>query len=117
MNVLTKLFNSKAMVQKSAIKRLMIFFFAASLNSFPVQAFYNLNYSGNDLKSIRIVIKGKLTNERVEAVLTKDELCTKIRNQRMIELAFEDYRSWDVRCRMIGDNIPNGNIVQNPGWN
>jgi hypothetical protein len=49
--------------------------------------------------------------------LTKDELCTKIRNQRMIELAFEDYRSWDVRCRMIGDNIPNGNIVQNPGWN
>jgi TonB-linked SusC/RagA family outer membrane protein len=46
----------------------MIFFFAASLNSFPVQAFYHLNYPGYDLKSIRNVIKGKLTNERGEAL-------------------------------------------------
>ena len=40
----------------------------------------------------------------IAAVVTKDELRTKIRNERMIELAFEDHRFWDVRRWMIGDN-------------
>jgi hypothetical protein len=36
--------------------------------------------------------------------VTKNDLREKIRNERMIELAFEDHRFWDVRRWMIGDN-------------
>lgn len=36
--------------------------------------------------------------------LSKDELREKIRNERRIELAFEDHRYWDVRRWMIGSS-------------
>lgn len=65
---MTNFFNCKHKVQGRAINRLLIFVFAASLHSFPVQALYHLNYPGYDVKSIRNVIKGKLTNERGEAL-------------------------------------------------
>ncbi len=68
MKKLTNLFNSEAVSQGRTIKRLAIFFFAASLNSFQVQAFNHLNHPGYDVKSIRSVIKGKLTNERGEGL-------------------------------------------------
>jgi TonB-linked SusC/RagA family outer membrane protein len=68
MKKLCNLFNCEAVAQGRTIKRLAIFFFAASLYSFPVQAFNHLHYPGYDVKSIRSVIKGKLTNERGEAL-------------------------------------------------
>jgi hypothetical protein len=34
--------------------------------------------------------------------LTKDEFRTKLRNERRVELAFEDHRFWDVRRWKIG---------------
>lgn len=68
MKKLSNLFNCEAVAQGRTIKRLAIFFFAASLYSFPVQAFNHLNHPGYDVRSIRNVIKGKLTNERGEAL-------------------------------------------------
>lgn len=38
----------------------------------------------------------------IPATLTKDQLREKIRNERRVELAFEDHRFWDVRRWMIG---------------
>ena len=40
----------------------------------------------------------------VNATVTKDQLKERIRNERRVELAFEDHRFWDVRRWMIGDN-------------
>ena len=40
----------------------------------------------------------------VLATVTKDEMKERIRNERRVELAFEDHRYWDVRRWMIGDN-------------
>jgi len=40
----------------------------------------------------------------IAAVVTKDDLREKIRNERRVELAFEDHRFWDVRRWMIGNN-------------
>ena len=40
----------------------------------------------------------------VSATVTKDDLKERIRNERRVELAFEDHRFWDVRRWMIGDN-------------
>jgi hypothetical protein len=40
----------------------------------------------------------------VPATVTKDDLKERIRNERRVELAFEDHRFWDVRRWMIGDN-------------
>ena len=40
----------------------------------------------------------------IAAGVTKDELRQKIRNERRIELAFEDHRFWDVRRWMIGES-------------
>ena len=68
MKKLNNLFNCEAVAQGRTIKRLAIFFFAASLYSFPVQAFNHLNHPGYDVRSIRNIIKGKLTNERGEAL-------------------------------------------------
>ena len=68
MKLLTNFFNCKPCVQVRAIKPLMFFFFAAFLHSFPVQAFDHLIYDGYDVKSIRNIIKGKLLNERGEAL-------------------------------------------------
>jgi hypothetical protein len=56
------------MAQGRAIKHLMIFFFAASLNSIPVLAFCHSNYPGFAVNPLRNVIKGKLLNERGEAL-------------------------------------------------
>ena len=38
----------------------------------------------------------------IAATVTKEELREKIRNERRVELAFEDHRYWDVRRWMIG---------------
>ena len=40
----------------------------------------------------------------VAATVTRDELRERIRNERRVELAFEDHRFWDVRRWMIGEN-------------
>lgn len=40
----------------------------------------------------------------VPATVTKEELRAKIRNERRVELAFEDHRYWDVRRWMIAEN-------------
>jgi hypothetical protein len=40
----------------------------------------------------------------VIATVSRDELRERIRNERRVELAFEDHRFWDVRRWMIGDN-------------
>jgi hypothetical protein len=40
----------------------------------------------------------------IPAVVSKEELREKIRNERRVELAFEDHRFWDVRRWMIGEN-------------
>ncbi|MEY3576695.1 MAG: hypothetical protein RL394_277, partial [Bacteroidota bacterium] len=69
MKKLSNLFNCEAVAKGRTIKRLTIFFFAASLNSFPVQAFDHLSYPRYDVRSIRDLIKGKLTNERGEGLV------------------------------------------------
>jgi starch-binding outer membrane protein, SusD/RagB family len=51
------------------------------------------------------------------AGLSKDEFRVKIRNERRVELAFEDHRFWDVRRWMIGPqttDIYAMNIALNP---
>lgn len=68
MKMLTNFFNCKHMAQGRAIKHLMIFFFAASLNSSPAYAFYHSNDPDFDVSPLRNVIKGKLLNERGEAL-------------------------------------------------
>ncbi len=40
----------------------------------------------------------------IPATVTKEELRAKIRNERRVELAFEDHRYWDVRRWMIAEN-------------
>lgn len=59
--------------------------------------------------------------------LSNDEFWNKYKNERMVELAFEGHRFWDVRRWKEADkyfkNIvemkitKNGNLEQNPGWN
>lgn len=44
---------------------------------------------------------------RVLTPLTKDEFRTKLRNERRVELAFEDHRFWDIRRWKIGDQTTN----------
>ena len=49
--------------------------------------------------------------------LSKDEFRTKVRNERRVELAFEDHRFWDVRRWRIGQqttDIYAMNIARNP---
>lgn len=41
------------------------------------------------------------------ATLTKDEFRTKLRNERRVELAFEDHRFWDIRRWKIGEDTKN----------
>ena len=36
--------------------------------------------------------------------LTKDEFRQKLRNERAVELAYEDHRFWDIRRWMIAEN-------------
>ena len=40
----------------------------------------------------------------VIATVSRDELRERIRNERRVELAFEDHRFWDVRRWMIGES-------------
>jgi hypothetical protein len=37
------------------------------------------------------------------ATLSKDDFRTKLRNERRVELAFEDHRFWDIRRWKIGE--------------
>ena len=39
----------------------------------------------------------------VPATLSKDDFRTKLRNERRVELAFEDHRFWDIRRWKIGN--------------
>jgi hypothetical protein len=51
------------------------------------------------------------------ATLSADAFRTKLRNERRVELAFEDHRFWDIRRWKIGDqtqNIYAMNIIKNP---
>jgi len=41
----------------------------------------------------------------LKANMTKDEMRTAIRNERRIELAFEEHRYWDIRRWMIAENV------------
>lgn len=50
--------------------------------------------------------------------LSQDEFRAKLRNERRVELAFEDHRFWDIRRWMIGDetrNIYTMGITKNSG--
>ena len=40
----------------------------------------------------------------ISAGISQEELRQRIRNERRVELAFEDHRFWDVRRWMIGEN-------------
>ncbi len=42
--------------------------------------------------------------------LSQDEMRQRIRNERMVELAFEGHRLWDVKRWMIGDQILGGKL-------
>ncbi len=51
------------------------------------------------------------------ATLTKDGFRTKLRNERRVELAFEDHRFWDIRRWKIGEDTKNiyaMNITRKP---
>lgn len=50
------------------------------------------------------------------AGMTKDEFREKLRNERRVELAFEEHRFWDIRRWMIGDQTTEIYGV-NIGWN
>lgn len=52
----------------------------------------------------------------IPTTITKDDFRTKVRNERRVELAFEDHRFWDIRRWMIGPEtvtIKRTRIVKN----
>lgn len=50
------------------------------------------------------LIRDRAKMPRVAAGITKDELRVRLRNERRVELAFENHRFWDVRRWMIGQS-------------
>jgi hypothetical protein len=46
----------------------------------------------------------------IPASVTQTEMRQRIRNERMVELAFEDHRYWDVRRWMIGPSTLGASI-------
>ncbi len=56
------------------------------------------------LQAVNMVRRRASTNMPVfPNTLTQDQFRTKLRNERRVELAFEDHRFWDVRRWKIGD--------------
>lgn len=62
------LFNCKPVSQRRKINPLIFLFFAASMNFYPAQAFHHFNSDGFAANAMRNTIKGKLLNERGEAL-------------------------------------------------
>lgn len=52
-------------------------------------------------------IRLRSTMPNFSASLTQDQFRTKLRNERMVEMAFEDQRFWDIRRWMIGQQTAN----------
>jgi hypothetical protein len=62
-------------------------------------------------------IRRRATMPNFPASLTKDAFRIKLRNERRVELAFEDHRFWDIRRWKIADqtkNIYAVNVTRNP---
>ncbi|OBY67348.1 RagB/SusD family nutrient uptake outer membrane protein [Polaribacter reichenbachii] len=52
-----------------------------------------------------------ITNPDLPAGLSKDEMREKIRNERRIELAFEEHRFFDIRRWKIAESLLNGPLI------
>ncbi len=50
------------------------------------------------------VIRQRSGMPKLPATLTKDQFRERVRNERAIELAFEDHRLWDIRRWLIAEN-------------
>lgn len=54
--------------------------------------------------------RAKLNPYKLPVGLTKDQMRTRIRHERRVELAFEEHRHWDIRRWKIAENVLNGTL-------
>ena len=53
------------------------------------------------------------------ANMTQEAFRKKLRNERSVELAFEDHRFWNDNCYLYAidqKEVNKGYLIQNPGW-
>lgn len=71
--------------------------YAEALNEYydnpPAEAFQAVN-----------LVRARSGMPAFDNALTKDEFRQKLRNERAVELAYEDHRFWDIRRWMIAEN-------------
>ena len=75
-----------------------------------VEGYGDINYKNppslplSALEAVNIIRKRKEVNmPDFDSGMTTAQFKEKLRNERMVELAFEDHRFWDIRRWMIGD--------------
>lgn len=79
--------------------------YAEAMNEWKDPDYKDMTCKMSAIEAINIVRKA--VDMKPLSSMTQDEFRTKIRNERRVELAFEDHRFWDIRRWKIG------NIVQN----
>ena len=75
-----------------------------------VEGYGDINYKNppslplSALEAVNIIRKRKEVNmPEYDSGMSATQFKEKLRNERMVELAFEDHRFWDIRRWMIGD--------------
>lgn len=78
--------------------------YAEALNeAFPTPNYKDATFTLSAVEAINLVRKRTgVALVAIPATINKDDFRVKVRNERRVELAFEDHRFWDIRRWMIG---------------
>jgi len=82
----------------------MLLNYAEAMNeAFPTPTYKDATFTISALEAINLVRRrtGVLLTA-LPTTINKDDFRAKVRNERRVELAFEDHRFWDIRRWMIG---------------
>jgi hypothetical protein len=82
----------------------MLLNYAEAMNeAFPTPTYKDATFTMSALEAINLVRRrtGVLLTA-LPTTINKDDFRAKVRNERRVELAFEDHRFWDIRRWMIG---------------
>lgn len=93
--------------------------YAEAMNeAFPSPAYKDATFTLSAVEAINLVRKRSgVSLIAIPTTINTADFRAKVRNERMVELAFEDHRFWDIRRWMIGPEtvaIKRTKIVKNP---
>jgi len=93
--------------------------YAEAMNeAFPTPTYKDATFTLSAVEAINLVRKRSgVSLIAIPTTINTTDFRTKVRNERMVELAFEDHRFWDIRRWMIGPQttaIKRTKIVKDP---